>query len=85
MTNTKYLFLLLFLPLSLYAQNQNRIVALKKKLETSTNQQRYDDLSDLAWEYRFANPDSTLFYCVLYSVRLALVLKKSSCDKLILS
>jgi signal transduction histidine kinase len=63
MTNKKYLLILLFLPLSLFAQNQKRIAAFKKNLVLATDQNRYDLLSDLAWEYRFANPDSTLFYC----------------------
>jgi signal transduction histidine kinase/tetratricopeptide (TPR) repeat protein len=63
MTTKKYLFLLLLLPLSLFAQNQNRIATIKKNLALTTDQERYDLLSDLAWEYRFANPDSTLLYC----------------------
>ncbi len=51
------------MPLSLFAQNQKRIAAFKKNLVLANDQNRYDLLSDLAWEYRFANPDSTLFYC----------------------
>ncbi|MFN7488517.1 MAG: ATP-binding protein [Chryseotalea sp.] len=63
MTTKKYLLLLLLLPISLFAQNQNKIATFKKSLAQANDQKRYDLLSDLAWEYRFANPDSTLFYC----------------------
>ncbi len=56
-------FLLLFLaPVLLDAQNMQKIDSLKGKLTQSSAQNRYELLNSLAWEFRFAHPDSTIFY-----------------------
>jgi signal transduction histidine kinase len=60
----KRLFILiwLFLPLASFAQNLQLIDSIKVELKNSSGQRRFDLLNDLAWEYRFAYPDSTIFY-----------------------
>lgn len=55
-------FLLLFAPAMLVAQNMQKIDSLKAKLKLPSLQNRYELLSNLAWEFRFAHPDSTIFY-----------------------
>lgn len=42
------------------AQNQALIDSLRIELGDAEGKQRYDILSRLAWEYRFAHPDSTI-------------------------
>lgn len=44
------------------AQNYARIDSLKKRLSTAEGEHRYTTLNDLAWEYRFAYPDSTVYF-----------------------
>jgi signal transduction histidine kinase/tetratricopeptide (TPR) repeat protein len=44
------------------AQIQSLIDSLKQKLPTSTGPSRFDILNALAWEYRFAYPDSTIYF-----------------------
>ncbi len=54
---------LVALPFGLLAQNQKKIDSLKKSLiKTSGGVSKYNLLNDLAWEYRFAYPDSTIVY-----------------------
>lgn len=45
-----------------HAQNIQLIQELRRKVATSTGIDQYRALSDLAWEYRSAYPDSTIFY-----------------------
>ena len=53
----------LALPYGLFAQNQKKIDSLKKSLiKTSGGVAKYNLLNDLAWEYRFAYPDSTIIF-----------------------
>jgi signal transduction histidine kinase len=60
----KSLFFLvwLFLPLASFAQNLELIDSIKSDLRVIEGKKRFDLLNDLAWEYRFAYPDSTIFY-----------------------
>lgn len=44
------------------AQNVRRIDSLRNTLPAQHTEARYKALNDLAWEYRFAYPDSTLTY-----------------------
>lgn len=45
---------------SVGAQIQSNIIDIKRKLERAEGQERFHLLNDLAWEYRFANPDSSI-------------------------
>jgi len=56
------IFLLLFAPAMLVAQNLQKIDSLKNKLKESSLQNRYELLNNIAWEFRFAYPDSTIRY-----------------------
>ncbi len=49
-------------PSLLGAQNLQKIDSLRKKLPLATDKNRYQLLSNLAWELRFAFPDSTIIY-----------------------
>jgi signal transduction histidine kinase len=44
------------------AQNLQLIDSLKTQLRNAQAQRRFDLLNDLAWEYRWAYPDSTIYY-----------------------
>src|SRR6185369_16783983 len=55
-------FLLLVIPSLLVGQNMQRIDSLKNELKKQSAQNRYDLLTNLAWEFRFAFPDSTIIY-----------------------
>lgn len=50
------------LSFSAAAQNNHLIMELRKKVTTSQGVDKYNALNDLAWEYRTAYPDSTIFY-----------------------
>lgn len=54
--------LLLIVPFLLHGQNDALIHQLKTKIETATDKENFLLLNDLAWEYRFAYPDSTIFF-----------------------
>jgi signal transduction histidine kinase len=60
----KYLVLTLLLGLTVMADGQNLelIQKLKGKLLRSEKNARFEALTDLAWEYRWAYPDSTIYY-----------------------
>ncbi|HEY0744923.1 MAG TPA: ATP-binding protein [Chryseosolibacter sp.] len=61
----QYLFLVflwLFLPLAAFSQNLDLIQKLRASLPAQATKERFDALNDLAWEYRFAYPDSTIYY-----------------------
>jgi len=55
-------FLLLVIPSLSVGQNMQRIDSLKNELKKPSAQNRYDLLTNLAWEFRFAFPDSTIIY-----------------------
>lgn len=58
----KYLVLTFLVTLSLVAQGQNLdlIQKIKKDLRNSKSERRFELLTDLSWEYRWAYPDSTI-------------------------
>ena len=60
----KFLILIIwmFLPVAAFAQNLHLIDSIKGHLPTEEGQARFNALNDLAWEFRFAYPDSTIFY-----------------------
>ena len=55
--------LLLILALPVVGQNKALIDSLKSKLETAPIDQQFEFLNSIGWEYRFAKPDSTIYYC----------------------
>lgn len=57
-----FLFFWLFLPLAVFSQNLELIQKIKSSLPKEATKERFDILNDLAWEYRFAYPDSTIHY-----------------------
>jgi signal transduction histidine kinase len=70
-------FLLLNWSFSVSAQNLQLIDSLKKQLISANGKNRFDLLSDLAWEYRWAYPDSTILYAKqAHALGLQLKLKK---------
>lgn len=48
--------------LPLQAQNLELIQSLRRKLTTTSEAERFETLNALAWEYRWAAPDSTVYY-----------------------
>ncbi|MBS1680354.1 MAG: tetratricopeptide repeat protein [Bacteroidetes bacterium] len=50
------------IPVLSFSQNRKKIDSLKKILPVSPIGQHYELLNQLAWEYRFAYPDSTVLY-----------------------
>jgi signal transduction histidine kinase len=45
-----------------FSQNLQLIDSLKLQLKNAESQRRFNLLNDLAWEYRWAYPDSTIYY-----------------------
>lgn len=63
MTRFRFIFpFLLLLSLPAWAQNLELIDSLHSQLRKAEGNAKVDLLSDLAWEYRFAYPDSTIAY-----------------------
>ncbi len=61
--NVFIIFTMAALPLlSLQAQNLHLIKGYKHKLKSAEGVPRFALLNDLAWEYRFAYPDSTIYF-----------------------
>lgn len=57
--------ILLLANTNLQAQDNDRINLIKQKLsKTGEEVERFTLLADLAFEYRFANPDSTIYYTI---------------------
>jgi signal transduction histidine kinase len=60
----RLLFFLLVLQTGLLvAQNESLIKEIKGKIAKADDAELFDLLNDLAWEYRFAYPDSTIYFC----------------------
>ncbi len=55
--------LLLILAPPAIGQNKTLIDSLKSKLKKAPTDQQFELLNSIGWEYRFAKPDSTIFYC----------------------
>jgi signal transduction histidine kinase len=71
------LFFWLFLPLTVCAQNLELIQKIKSSLPNDQSEKRFAALNDLAWEYRFAYPDTTVYYGEMaYQLGLKLKLAK---------
>jgi signal transduction histidine kinase len=59
-----FFFFLLVIPSVGFSQNRVLIDSLKKRIDSSTfNKDQFELLAAIGWEYRFAKPDSTIFYC----------------------
>jgi signal transduction histidine kinase len=61
----KYLYIILLVGISgmAFGQNQELIRKLKKELsDAKKGEERFELLTDLAWEYRWAYPDSTILF-----------------------
>jgi signal transduction histidine kinase len=56
------IFCLLSIEVVSFAQNLPLIDSIRNSLQQAEGKSRFDLLNDLAWEYRFANPDSTIEY-----------------------
>jgi signal transduction histidine kinase len=52
----------LFLAIGTQSQNMQLIDSLRKNLVPAVGEVRFKVLLNLAWEYRFAHPDSTIFF-----------------------
>lgn len=63
-TIVKYpiLFLLSFCSILASAQNRELIKTIREQLQNADERNRFQLLNSLAWEYRWANPDSTIYY-----------------------
>jgi signal transduction histidine kinase len=63
-TVVKYLMLTFLLGLSVVAGGQNLelIAKIRKELSGSEKEKRFQLLTDLSWEYRWAYPDSTIYF-----------------------
>jgi signal transduction histidine kinase len=71
-------FFIVFLILSIkgFAQNHELILELKKKLNPNPTVEQFDLLNSIGWEYRFAQPDSTIYYALkAYDLGRALKIK----------
>ena len=60
--NIVFFLLFLVITVPVIAQNLELIASIKHKLRNSEGKERFDHLNDLAWEYRWAYPDSTIHY-----------------------
>ena len=64
--NKKFIILLflLFCGTFSFSQNVQLIDSLHKSIKShpAEDQRKFELLSDLAWEHRWANPDSTIYY-----------------------
>lgn len=58
-------WLLVILAPPVIGQNKALIDSLKSKLKTAPIDQQFELLNSIGWEYRFAKPDSTVYYCEL--------------------
>lgn len=54
--------LLLFATVNSFGQNASLIRKLRKDLRSSNEQQQYEILTQLAWEYRASHPDSGIYF-----------------------
>jgi signal transduction histidine kinase len=56
------LIFLVTVQFQLRSQNRERIDFLKREIDKSDGVTRFEVINDLAWEYRFASPDSTIYF-----------------------
>ncbi len=57
-----WVVLILLLHFPAVAQNRSLIDSLRSQLNNEDTEKQFDILNALAWEYRFAAPDSTIFF-----------------------
>jgi signal transduction histidine kinase len=57
-----FLFIASLIITQSFAQNLKLIQNLKKELKKSSGKKKFSLLADVAWEYRWAYPDSTIYY-----------------------
>ncbi len=62
MRKTRWLAFILLLQLPAVAQNRFLIDSLRKQIKNENSESQFNALNTLAWEYRFANPDSTIYF-----------------------
>ncbi|MBL7857846.1 MAG: tetratricopeptide repeat protein [Cyclobacteriaceae bacterium] len=62
MRNSLFTVFLMFLITLASGQNLQLIDSIQHQLVQATGERKYDLLNDLAWEYRWAFPDSTIIY-----------------------
>ncbi len=62
MRKTLWLAFILLLQFPAVAQNRFLIDSLRKQLKNENSESQFNALNNLAWEYRFANPDSTIYF-----------------------
>lgn len=75
--------LFFFLILAAHAQNLSRIDSLKKAIPGLQGAAKFDCINKLAWEHRFANPDSTIYFArQAYALGQELKLKKRLAEPL---
>jgi signal transduction histidine kinase len=76
-------FFLLFISIPAGAQNLELIDSLRSQLGKAAGKNRFELLNDLAWEYRFAEPDSTIAIAQqAYDLGKELTLKKGLAESL---
>jgi tetratricopeptide (TPR) repeat protein len=64
-------------PATLFSQDLNRIDSLLSLMQHTQGPEQFNLFNELAWEYRFVNQDSTIFYAQkAYSLGTKLALKK---------
>ncbi len=63
MKSVLLLCFLVFLVVPVIGQNKALIDSLKLKLKATPKYQQFELLNSIGWEYRFAKPDSTIYYC----------------------
>lgn len=62
MTRALFLWVCLITTISASSQNLHKIDSLKRNLSPAETKDRFSALCSIAWEYRFAYPDSTIAY-----------------------
>jgi signal transduction histidine kinase len=78
-----FLLLLLLLPIASFAQNRELIDSIRSLLSPGEDKKRFDLLNGLAWEHRFASPDSTIYFSEeAYRLGVKLDLKKGLAQSL---
>ncbi len=58
-----WVVLILSLHFPIVAQNRSLIDSLRNQLSNEESEVQFNVLTALAWEYRFAAPDTTVYYC----------------------
>ena len=62
-----------------FGQNRTLIDSLKKELNASTPDKQFGLLNSIGWEYRFSNPDSTIYFSQKASILVSYKSNEVSC------